>query len=87
MAAVFRHSRYRVVIYSNDHRPAHVHVIRGKGKGETEAVFNLHCPLGPPELREVDEGVATRELKGILEWLAEALGGLCISWSKIHGDY
>jgi Domain of unknown function (DUF4160) len=35
----------RVVIYPNDHRPAHVHVI---GSG-CEAVFNLHCPEGPPE--------------------------------------
>lgn len=38
----------RVVIYPNDHRPAHVHVI---GNG-CEAVFNLRCPKGPPELRE-----------------------------------
>jgi len=33
----------RVVIYPNDHRPAHVHII---GNG-CEAVFNLHCPKGP----------------------------------------
>ncbi|WP_425458333.1 DUF4160 domain-containing protein [Collimonas rhizosphaerae] len=38
----------RVTIYPNDHRPAHVHVI---GCG-CEAVFNLHCPDGPAELRE-----------------------------------
>ena len=38
----------RVVIYSNDHRPAHVHVI-GAGK---EAVFELNCPPGPVVLRE-----------------------------------
>jgi hypothetical protein len=37
----------RVVIYFNDHRPAHVHVI---GDG-CEAVFRLNCPTGPPELR------------------------------------
>jgi hypothetical protein len=36
------------VVYPNDHRPAHVHVI---GPG-AEAVFNLNCPTGPPELRE-----------------------------------
>ncbi len=38
----------RVVIYPNDHRPVHVHVIGG-GR---EAVFDLHCPEGPPEIRE-----------------------------------
>ena len=37
-----------VVIYFNDHRPAHVHVI---GDG-SEAVFRLKCPTGRPELRE-----------------------------------
>jgi len=38
----------RVVVYPNDHRPAHVHV---QGNG-CEAVFNLACPHGPVELRE-----------------------------------
>ena len=38
----------RAVIYPNDHRPAHVHVI---GRG-CEAVFDLRCPCGPPALRE-----------------------------------
>src|SRR6202162_1743041 len=48
MSTVLRLRRLRVVIYPNDHRPAHVHVI---GNG-CEAVFDLHCPNGPPELRE-----------------------------------
>jgi len=64
-----------------------VHVIRGKGKGEAEAVFNLHCPLGPPELREADEDVTPREVNEIFEWLAVEIDRLCISWSAIHGDY
>lgn len=46
--AVLRIDGLRVVIWPNDHRPAHVHV---KG-AEGEAVFNLHCPGGPPGLRE-----------------------------------
>ncbi|WP_246688799.1 MULTISPECIES: DUF4160 domain-containing protein [unclassified Mesorhizobium] len=37
-----------MVIYPNDHRPAHVHVKGAAG----EAVFILHCPDGPPALRE-----------------------------------
>jgi hypothetical protein len=48
MPTVLRFTGLRAVIYPNDHRPAHVHVI---GKG-SEAVFNLHCPGGPVELRE-----------------------------------
>ena len=40
MPTVLRFNGLRAVIYPNDHRPAHVHVI---GRGY-EAVFNLHCP-------------------------------------------
>lgn len=47
MPTVLRIHGFRVVIYPNDHRPAHVHLV-GAGK---EAVFHLHCPDGPPELR------------------------------------
>ena len=39
---------WRVVIYPNDHRPAHVHVIGGG----CEAVFNLSGEELEPELRE-----------------------------------
>jgi len=38
----------RVVIYPNDHRPTHVHVIGGGCEG----VFKLNCANGLPELRE-----------------------------------
>jgi hypothetical protein len=48
MPTVLRLGRLRVVIYLNDHRPAHVHVMGG---GQ-EAVFKLNCPAGPAELRE-----------------------------------
>ncbi|MCY4396412.1 MAG: DUF4160 domain-containing protein [Rhodospirillaceae bacterium] len=38
MPTVLRLDGLRVVIYPNDHRPAHVHVVGGDG----EAVFDLH---------------------------------------------
>lgn len=49
MPTVLRSSGFRIVIYSNDHRPAHVHAISAEG----EAVFVLNCPDGPLELREI----------------------------------
>jgi hypothetical protein len=52
MPTILRFNGLRVVVYPNDHRPAHVHVI---GAG-CEAVFNLNCPDGRLELRE---GVVT----------------------------
>ena len=48
MPTVKRIDGLRVVIYPNDHRPAHVHVIGS----DSEAVFDLHCPFGPAEVRE-----------------------------------
>jgi len=70
----------RVVIYPNDHRPAHVHVI---GNG-CEAVFKLNCPEGPPELRE-NYGFAMVELSKIRAVLTSRLTHLCAEWSRIHG--
>jgi len=71
----------RVVIYPNDHRPAHVHVI-----GDGEAVFNLHCPEGPPELRECF-GLNRADVSRIAAALAEHLAALCEQWSAIHGRF
>jgi hypothetical protein len=70
----------RVVVYPNDHRPAHVHVI---GSG-CEAVFNLNCPLGPVELRENYE-FPSRNLRDLLGLLTANLEDLCRAWERIHG--
>lgn len=72
----------RVVIYPADHRPAHVHVI---GNG-CEAVFKLHCPEGPPELRE-NFGFVRKDLAKIADALAANLAALCDEWKQIHEDY
>jgi hypothetical protein len=82
MPTVLRLGGLRVVIYPNDHRPAHVHV---KG-AEGEAVFILHCPKGPLELRE-SYGFKLTELGGIENALNDNLADLCAQWSAIHGDY
>lgn len=73
---------WRVVIYPNDHRPVHVHVI---GAG-CEAVFNLHCPGGPSELRE-NYGFSRTDITKIVAGLFENLTLLCNEWRRIHGHY
>ena len=72
----------RVVVYPNDHRPAHVHVI---GRGN-EAVFNLNCPTGPVELRE-NYGFSQRDLERIAGELAAQLSVCCAGWRQYHGNY
>lgn len=82
MPTILRIDSLRVVIYPNDHRPAHVHVVGPDG----EAVFVLNCPDGPPELRDV-YGFKLTEANRIQDLLADTLAALCNSWRKLHGDY
>jgi hypothetical protein len=69
-----------VVVYFNDHRPAHVHVI---GR-DCEAVFDLNCPDGPVVLRE-NYGFSRRDIAMIEAALMESLDQLCLAWEQIHG--
>ncbi len=69
-----------MVIYPNDHRPAHVHVIGGEG----ELVFDLHCPDGPVEVREV-YSFSRAEVGRIKIDLQARLSALCAEWERIHG--
>ncbi|MGD1101585.1 MAG: DUF4160 domain-containing protein [Terriglobia bacterium] len=80
MPTVLRSDGMRVVVYPNDHRPAHVHVI-GSGR---EAIFNLNCPAGPVELRE-NYRFSRREIVPIQAVLTEHLEKLCRAWGGIHG--
>lgn len=82
MPTVLRIDGLRVVIWPNDHRPAHVHVKGADG----EAVFNLKCPAGPPVLRE-SYGFRLADLNRMEDALAAAITALCAEWRTIHGDY
>ena len=81
MPTVKRIGGLRVVIYPNDHRPAHVHII---GHGN-EAIFKLHCPNGAPDLRE-NFGFSGQEIGDIKAAFADDLAYLCKEWRKIHGE-
>lgn len=82
MPTVLRINGLRVVIYPNDHHPAHVHVTGAGG----EAVFNLNCPDGPPGLREVF-GFSPQDVTRIENDLTAHLAALCGRWSDIHGRW
>lgn len=82
MPTVLRIFGLRVVVYPNDHRPAHVHVLGGG----CEAVFNLHCPNGPPELRE-NMAFTRRELERVAQALSGDVVALCAQWRQIHESF
>lgn len=80
LESVLRLDGLRAVIYPNDHRPAHLHVI---GRG-CEAVFNLRCRVGSVELRE-NYGFSRREITRMQSGLTGRLAQLCQAWEDIHG--
>jgi hypothetical protein len=79
MPTIMRFDGLRVVVYSNDHSPEHVHVIGA----DREAVFELHCPDGPVTLRE-SYGFTTRQLRRVMDQLNAELLELCSAWESIH---
>lgn len=81
MPTVLRLDGLRIVVYPNDHRPAHVHVI---GDG-CEAVFDLHPPAGPPVLRE-NFGFSIAAVRRIRAGLSANLPRLVNEWNRIHDD-
>ena len=81
MPTILRVAGLRVVIYVNDHRPAHLHVI---GDG-CEAVFQVHCREGRVSLRE-NYGFRRVELTRIENELKHHLDRICREWETIHGD-
>jgi hypothetical protein len=87
MVTLLRYGRIRVVIYSEDHRPSHVHVVGA----DQAAILFLNCnddPLshGPVAIRE-SYGFLARELAPIIEQVEANLDLLCTEWRRVHGDY
>lgn len=87
MVTLLRHGKIRIVIYSEDHRPSHVHAV---GLNQA-AVLQLNChheplPHGPVAIRE-NHGFLARELRPIIEQVEANLASLCAEWRRIHGDY
>lgn len=82
MPTVLRLGGLRVVIYPNDHRPVHVHVIGT----DAEAVFNLESPSGPVTIRE-NYGFPRREVTRIERTLLSSVQQLYSAWEEIHGKH
>ena len=82
MPALFNVLGHNVVIYTHDHRPAHVHVEGPDGS----CVFQLNCPLGPLSLRET-RGLALARVRRLARGIEHAIGRLCAEWERIHGHH
>lgn len=76
MPTVLRVGSLRVVVYTNDHSPAHVHVL---GPGWA-VIVNL---IGP-SVREVIN-CSERDAREALRLVVERQGELMEAWRRIHG--
>ena len=79
MVTVLRAHGLRVVIFVNDHPPAHVHVI-----GNGEAKINLLDPIGVAELVWVD-GMSRGDVRRAMRLVIEQQAFLLARWKDIHG--
>jgi hypothetical protein len=71
---------WRIVIYPNDHRPPHVHVVGT----EEHARFELLCDLGQVRLLS-NIGFTHGQLEHIAAYLVKHWQHLCKEWGRIHG--
>ena len=81
MVTVLRARGLRVVIFVNDHPPAHVHVF-----GDGEAKINLRGTDGAPELIWADN-MARGEVRRAVGIVVEQQIFLLARWKDIHGRF
>ncbi len=79
MPTILRHNGWRVVIYPNDHRPPHVHVV---GINE-HARFESLCDLGTVKLMS-NIGLTYAQVQVLATYLSKHVQKLCIAWGRIH---
>jgi hypothetical protein len=79
MVTVLRAEGLRVIIYTNDHVPAHVHVL-----GDGEAKIDLAGPQGAPVLVWAD-GMTRGEVRRAMRLVTEQQAFLRQRWEDIHG--
>lgn len=79
MVTVFRAYGLRVIIFVDDHVPAHVHVF-----GDGQAKINLSGASGAPELVWA-EGMTRAEIRKATRIVVEQQAMLKTRWEDIHG--
>lgn len=77
---MYRGNGLRIMIFSNDHTPAHVHVFVGEG----EAKINLFGEDGAPEV-VWSIGIKHGPLTRAVEIISNVQGDLLDRWTEIHG--
>lgn len=80
MPTLFQVGSYRIVVYPNDHSPAHVHAVGGG-----HAKFVLGKTPADVVLVEKD-GISARDLRRIAEGIMNRHRECRAGWRKYHGN-
>jgi Domain of unknown function (DUF4160) len=84
MPTIVKRDGFRVVIYPNDHDPAHVHVI--KNSGEVRIHLGNKDLSEKPYLITVEGDISNKDVAKALNLVCEYQSELLIKWSEIHGS-
>ena len=79
MVTVHREAGMRFIIFTDDHEPAHVHVV-----GDGKAKINLAGAGGRPEL-VYNDGFKAGDIKKALRIVAEHQAAMLQRWDEHHG--
>ena len=79
MVTVLRVQGIRIIIFVNDHEPAHVHAF-----GDGQAKINLCAAGSAPELVWAD-GMTRGEARRVMKIVVENQEELLAKWRDIHG--
>lgn len=79
MVTIHRAHGLRIVIYTDDHEPAHVHVF-----GDGHAKINLIGPEDGPELVWAED-MKRNEVRRAMQVVTEQQAVFLARWREIHG--
>ena len=79
MVTVHREGGMRIMIFGDDHEPAHVHVF-----GDGTVKINLLGADGKPELVSAD-GITRGDIRKAVRIVSEQQSYLLMRWRDIHG--
>ena len=79
MVTIHRSGNLRIVIYLNDHAPAHVHAINPDGEAQISLIGGK-----APELVSVD-GIRRSDVRKAMQIVKDNLDAFLAEWRRIHG--
>ena len=79
MPTILRFRGFNIIIFVDDHEPAHVHIL---GKG-TQSTYWLNPPGGPVTAREIDRKLSPNDRRALEGFLNDNLTVLCERWREI----